>query len=112
VRTAGAAALLALALSGCSGSSSQPASTTASAWKPGDAVAVLIADVTRGPSGDPVDFGQFADRPGVIAVYTKGDTLRLSLSRKALLTDLASLRLELERTEGLSNVREVFVPPS
>jgi hypothetical protein len=114
VRRVGAAGvLLALVAAGCSGDPSEEsaAPSSASAWQPGQAVVVLVADVKHGPEGDLGDYGQFMKRPGVIAVWSKNDTLRVSLSRKALLTDMAALRFELERTAGLSNVREVLVPP-
>ncbi len=100
-----------LASTGCSAESAKP-SANVSAWKAGHAVVVVVADVASGPLGDAVDYSDLGTRPGVIAVWSKGTTLRLSLSRQAMLVDLAALKLELERTPGLSNVRQTFVPPT
>lgn len=110
--TALAVAVL-LASAGCSaeGPGKSP-SANVSAWKAGDAVVVLVADVSRGPEGNLVDYSSLGKRPGVIAVWSKNDTLRVSLSRQAMLVDMAALKLELERTPGLSNVRETIVPPA
>lgn len=106
-----AAALL--GLTACSSKAPVPeVSRNVATWKPGHAVAVLIADVARTPEGDQADYGAFMKRPGVIAVWSKEGTLRVSLSRQAMLVDLAALKLELEKTAGLSNVREVVVPPA
>ena len=107
-----ASAGAALVLAGCSSANSPEPSANVSAWKAGHAVVVLVADVARGPQGDAVDYSGLGTRPGVIAVWSKGSTLRLSLSRQAMLVDLAALKLELERTPGLSNVRETIVPPA
>jgi hypothetical protein len=109
--TAVAAAGL-LALAGCSAEEPRAkTSANVAGWKAGDAVVVLVADVRRGPNGDLADYGRLMERPGVIAVWSKGSTLRLSMSRQAMLVDMAALKLELERTPGLSNVRESVVPP-
>lgn len=102
-----------LTTAGCSEDKpAEKASTNVTAWKAGDAVVVMVADVKRGPNGDPADYGSLMKRPGVIAVWSKGNTLRLSMSRQAMLVDMAALKLELERTPGLSNVREIVVPPT
>jgi hypothetical protein len=113
VRVVPALAACALLLTGCSGE--QPRadhSPNLAAWKAGNAVVVLVADVERGPAGDLADYGRLMTQPGVIAVWSKGGTMRVSLSRQAMLVDMVALRLELERTPGLTNVREVIVPPS
>ncbi len=106
-----------LTAAGCSAEkpaekASRKASRNVTAWRTGDAVVVLVADVKRGPNGDLADYGSLKKRPGVIAVWSKGNTLRLSMSRQAMLVDMAALKLELERTPGLSNVREAVVPPA
>jgi hypothetical protein len=103
-------ALVALvAAAGCSSDPPEEESRNLARWKPGNAVVVLVADVRAGMSPDVADLGE---RPGVIAAWTKGSTLRLSFGRQAKLVDLAALQLELERTAGLSNVRQVVVAPS
>ncbi len=51
-------------------------------------------------------------RPGVIAAWTKGDTLRVSFGRAAMLADMAALKLELEHTAGIRSVRETVVAPT
>ena len=111
VRAIPALALSSVLLAGCS--SEQPKEETSpnvARWKAGNAVVVLVADLARGPKGDLADYGRLMKRPGVIAVWSKGDTMRVSLSRQAMLVDMVALRQELERTPGLSNVREVIVP--
>ena len=83
-------------------------SSNVSRWKAGNAVVVLVADVRPGSVADVSSLGT---RPGVIAVSSTSGTVRLSLSRQAMLVDLAALTLELQRTPGLSNVRQTVVPP-
>jgi len=58
------------------------------------------------------DVSHWGSRKGAIAAWTKGKTLRISLGRKAMLADLAALELELRKTPGLSNVRDVAVAPA
>lgn len=102
-----------LTTAGCSsGKPAEKTSTNVAAWKAGDAVVVLVADMKRGPNGDLGDYSSLMERPGVISVSSNGNTLRLSMSRQAMLVDMAALKLELERTKGLSNVRETVVPPA
>jgi hypothetical protein len=100
---------LLLALVGCS-SDKPKESPNVSAWKPGSAVVVLVADVDAAHQGK-VDLAPLGERPGVIAAWGKGSTLRVSFGRQAKLVDMAALKLELARTPGLSNVREVVVAP-
>ena len=108
-----ALALSVLLAAGCSSDvpEAEPSANQAS-WQPGHAVVVLVADVQRGPQGDLADYGRFLERPGVIAAWSKDGTFRVSMSRQALLVDMVALRRELERTPGLSNIREVIVPPT
>lgn len=103
------ALLLTLVLAaGCSTDEPAKESPNVQLWRAGDAVVVLAADVGAGTT---VDVGLFGARPGVVASSVKNGTLRLSFSRRAMLVDLAALKLDLARTPGISNVRETFVDP-
>ena len=103
---------LLVAATGCSSEPpSKPLSANVRAWKAGDAVVVLVADAKRDPANGLTDYTGLSKRPGVIAVWSVGETVHVSMSRQAMLVDLAALRLELERTPGLSNIRQTVVPP-
>lgn len=97
---------------GCSSEDDgQPVSENVARWKPGSAVVVLTADVASVAGGQPLDISGFGRRPGVISVSGDTDSLKIALSRQAALVDLAALRLDLENTPGISNVRQTVVPP-
>jgi hypothetical protein len=72
---------------------------------------VLTADVATATGGQPLDIDTFARRPGVIAVSGGTDSLKITLGRQSALVDLATLKLELERMPGVTNVHEVVVAP-
>jgi hypothetical protein len=95
-------------LSGCSHTNSHASSPNLTTWRAGNAVVVLSADVV----GDPADVERLGHKPGVIAASSTGKSLRIAFSRQAMLVDLAALKLELEHTPGLANVREQVVPPA
>ena len=105
-----AAALL--ALTGCSSQGpTKKLSANVSAWRAGDAVVVMVADVRSGAQGAATDYSKLVMRAGVIAAGAQNNKLKVSFGRQALLVDMAALKLELERTPGVSNVREIIVPP-
>ena len=106
-RALAVAALVAAA--GCSSDPPKEESPNGARWKAGTAVVVLVADMRPGLSPDVADLGE---RPGVIAAWTKGSTLRLSFGRQAKVVDVAALHLELQGTPGLSNVHQVVVDPA
>lgn len=103
-------ASLILGATGCGSSSPAPkTSPNAATWRAGHAVVVIVADVQPGTFPDVASLGR---RPGVISVWTKNRTLRVSFGRGAMLADMAALKLELERAPGMMNVREVVVAPT
>ena len=107
--TSALAGSLALGLVACSDSPDAPEqSPTVAHWKAGNAVVVLVADVAADTHPDVEALGR---KPGVISASGQPGTLRIAFGRQAMLTDVASLRLELQSTKGLSNVREVVNPP-
>jgi len=106
-RAAGSALVLGLLVTGCSGKAA-PDTSSASRWKPGNAVVILQAEVK---SATTTDYGTLLHVHGVISVSQTGGTLKVALSRQALLTDMAQVRLRMDSDAGLANVREIVVPP-
>ena len=110
VRTLILTGSLILGATGCGSSTPAPkTSSNIATWRAGHAVVVLIADVQPGTSPDVASLGR---RPGVISAWTKNQTLRVSFGRAAMLADMAALKLEMERSPGLADVREVVVAPT
>jgi hypothetical protein len=102
-----------IAAAGCtSGDRADVLSENASRWRAGSAVVVLSADLAPTVGGQPLVIGDFGARRGVISVSGDTRVLKIALSRQATLADFAALRLELERTPGVMNVREVVIPPT